>query len=112
MLVHKFYLVECIGFEFKFDLNSIRFELVWKRKEDRKEKRKQNPTQETGPTQKPLGLPPRPGSLRARPTSSHTGSPVLSPARGPAAAHTRTPAPARPSAPARQPAQNLGTRFL
>jgi hypothetical protein len=28
MLVHKFYLVECIGVEFKFELNSNRFELV------------------------------------------------------------------------------------
>jgi hypothetical protein len=32
MLVHNFYLVECIGVEFKFDLKSNRFELVWKRK--------------------------------------------------------------------------------
>jgi hypothetical protein len=28
MLVHKFYLVECIEVEFKFELNSNRFE--WK----------------------------------------------------------------------------------
>jgi hypothetical protein len=32
MLVHKFYLVECIGVEFKFELDSDRFELVGKRK--------------------------------------------------------------------------------
>jgi hypothetical protein len=34
MLVHKFYLVECIGVEFKFELNSIRFELVWEKKRE------------------------------------------------------------------------------
>ena len=38
MLVHNFILVECLGFEFKFYLNSIIFELDWKRKGNRKEK--------------------------------------------------------------------------
>jgi hypothetical protein len=32
MLVHKFYLVECIGVEFKFDLNSNSLSGVSKRK--------------------------------------------------------------------------------
>jgi hypothetical protein len=32
MLVHEFYLVECIGVEFKFELNSNRFELVREKK--------------------------------------------------------------------------------
>jgi hypothetical protein len=32
MLVHEFYLVECIGVEFKFELDSNRFELVGKKR--------------------------------------------------------------------------------
>jgi hypothetical protein len=34
MLVLKFYLVECIGVEFKFELDSNRFELVGKKKRE------------------------------------------------------------------------------
>jgi hypothetical protein len=37
MLVHKFYLVECIGVEFKFELNSNRIELFEKETKGRKQ---------------------------------------------------------------------------
>jgi hypothetical protein len=37
MLVHEFYLVECIGVEFKFELDSNRFELVGKKEKGRKQ---------------------------------------------------------------------------
>ena len=39
-----FYLVECIGFEFKFGLNSIRFDLFRNRKEKEKTENPHQPS--------------------------------------------------------------------
>ena len=49
-----FKLVERIGFEFKFSLNSNSFECVWRRKDERNQKRKgEEPNQPKGKKTQP-----------------------------------------------------------
>ena len=79
-------MVECIGFEFKFSLNSNSFESVWKRKEERKleiEKEDPNPAQTFFPSPARAHTPIRPKKKTQwpKPGSPDLAAQFLSPAR-------------------------------
>ena len=107
-------LVECIGFEFKFGLNSIRFDLFRNRKEKEKTENPNQPKTHTNPAQNPASSPTRPphpflGRPRtpfpaARPTPARPSTHSPGPASRPP---TRAPSaqPVSPACPALAPAQ-------
>ena len=94
-------MVECIGFEFKFSLNSNSFECVWKRKEERKleiEKEDPNPAQTFFPSPACAHTPIRPKRQQPNPGSPNLAAQFLSPRPSSPAAHLSFP-PARPARP-------------
>ena len=101
MFVHScwsivLFLVECLGFEFKFYLNSIRLELVWEKERRRKNQKWKRANQ---PTNSPQPNPPPPPFLTLRPSFPARSATSLPPALAQAAracSRARTSTPAAP----------------